>query len=87
MLKQDVAGFEKYLDQAASDLLAHPKVDEVLPQGTEANICQVLSIVPPSRHAALREIVAANLCGRWRDGTPLALSADVPDPNVVRREI
>ena len=31
---------------------------------------------------ALREIVAANLCGRWRDGTPLALSADAPDPNV-----
>ena len=46
------------------------------------NICQVLSIAPPSRHAALREVVAANLCGRWRDGTPLALSADTPDPNV-----
>ena len=28
VLKQDVAGFEKYLDQAASDLLTHPQVDE-----------------------------------------------------------
>ena len=25
VLKQDVVGFEKYLDQAASDLLAHPQ--------------------------------------------------------------
>ena len=54
----------------------------MLPPGDEVKICQVLSIAPPSRHAALREIVAANLCGRWRDGTPLALSADAPDPNV-----
>jgi hypothetical protein len=35
-----------------------------------------------SRRAALREVVAANLCGRWRDGTPLALSPDAPDPTV-----
>jgi deferrochelatase/peroxidase EfeB len=84
VLKQDVVGFETYLDQAATDLLAHPNVDEVLPPGAETNICQVHSIAPPSRHAALREIVAANLCGRWRDGTPLALSADQPDPGTVK---
>ena len=43
-----------------------------------------MSIEGLSRHGALREIVAANLCGRWRDGhgTPLALSADAPDPSV-----
>jgi deferrochelatase/peroxidase EfeB len=82
VLKQDVAGFEKYLDRAASDLLKHPQVDEVLPPGAEVRICQVLSIANPSRHGALREVVAANLCGRWRDGTPLALSADAPDPNI-----
>ena len=75
VLKQDVAGFEKYLDRAASDLLKDPRVDEVLPPGDEEKIGKGLS-----RHAALREIVAANLCGRWRDGTPLALSADAPDP-------
>jgi deferrochelatase/peroxidase EfeB len=76
VLRQDVAGFENYLDQAASDLLKHPRVDELLPPGDEEKIGKGLS-----RHAALREIVAANLCGRWRDGTPLALSADTPDPN------
>ena len=75
VLKQDVAGFEKYLDQAASDLLKHPRVDELLPPGDEEKIGKGLS-----RCAALREIVAANLCGRWRDGTPLALSAEAPDP-------
>ncbi|WGD49981.1 hypothetical protein QA641_30705 [Bradyrhizobium sp. CB1650] len=80
VLKQDVAAFEEYLDQAASDLLDHPQVDELLSPDAEAKVCQVLSV--EGRHGALREIVAANLCGRWRDGTPLALSADAPDPNV-----
>jgi deferrochelatase/peroxidase EfeB len=75
VLKQNVSGFEKYLDQAASYLLTHPQVDELLPPGEEGKIGKGLS-----RHAALREIVAANLCGRWRDGTPLALSAEAPDP-------
>jgi deferrochelatase/peroxidase EfeB len=80
VLKQEVVGFEEYLDQAASDLIKHPLVDELLSPGAEAKIGQVLSI--EGRHGALREIVAANLCGRWRDGTPLALSADAPDPDV-----
>jgi deferrochelatase/peroxidase EfeB len=80
VLKQDVVAFEQYLDQAASDLLEHPQVDELLPPGAEAKIGQVMSV--EGRHGALREIVAANLCGRWRDGTPLALSADAPDPDV-----
>ena len=87
VLKQDVVGFEAYLDRAATDLLEHPQVDELLPPGAEAQIgermsIQGLSIQGPERHGALREIVAANLCGRWRDGTPLALSADAPDPKV-----
>jgi deferrochelatase/peroxidase EfeB len=80
VLKQDVTGFEKYLDQAASYLLEHPQRDELLPPGAEEKIGQGLSIEGLSRPAALREIVAANLCGRWRDGTPLALSAEAPDP-------
>jgi deferrochelatase/peroxidase EfeB len=82
VLEQDVAGFEKYLDRAASDLLKHPQVDELLPPGAEEKIGQGLSIEGLSRPAALREVVAANLCGRWRDGTPLALSPDAPDPKV-----
>jgi deferrochelatase/peroxidase EfeB len=80
VLKQDVVAFEEYLDQAASDLLKHPQVDELLPPDAEAKIGQIMSV--EGRHGALREIVAANLCGRWRDGTPLALSADAPDPEV-----
>ncbi len=76
VLQQDVAGFEQYLDQAAFYLFTHPKGGELLPHGDEEKIGK-----GPSRHAALREIVAANLCGRWRDGTPLALSGDAPDPN------
>lgn len=84
VLKQDVAGFENYLDQAASELLKHKQVDELLPPGAEVKIGQILDIKNLSRHGALRELVAANLCGRWRDGTPLALSADLPDPSLVK---
>ena len=68
ILAQDVAGFEKYLDRAANELLGHPKGDELLPPGTEGSIGAGLT-----RHAALREVVAANMCGRWRNGMPLAL--------------
>jgi deferrochelatase/peroxidase EfeB len=75
VLAQDVVGFEAYLDAAATDLLGHPNVDELLPAGAETSIGAGLS-----RHAALREIVAANLCGRWRNGVPLALSPDTPNP-------
>ena len=91
ILEQNVAGFEKYLDRAADDLLKHPQVDELLPPGDEVKIGQGLlngsssggsSNAGLSRRAALREVVAANLCGRWRDGTPLALSPDAPDPTV-----
>jgi deferrochelatase/peroxidase EfeB len=76
VLAQDVVGFETYLDTAATDLLGHPDIDELLPAGAEAAIGSGLS-----RHAALREIVAANLCGRWRNGVPLALSPNTPDPS------
>jgi deferrochelatase/peroxidase EfeB len=75
VLAQDVVGFEAYLDTAATDLLGHPNVDELLPAGAETSIGTGLS-----RHAALREFVAANLCGRWRNGVPLALSPDTPNP-------
>ncbi len=75
VLKQDVVGFETYLDRAAAELLAHPAVDEVLAPGTEAKIGAGLS-----RYDAMREVVAANLCGRWRNGVPLAVSPDTPQP-------
>jgi len=76
VLKQDVAGFEAYLDTAAQYLLSQANVDELLPLGAEA-IGKGLS-----PRAALREVVAANMCGRLRrNGTPLALSPDTPNPS------
>jgi deferrochelatase/peroxidase EfeB len=96
ILEQNVVGFEEYLDRAASDLLEHPQVDALLPPGDEAKIGQGFSGESSSsggpsnaglsRLAALRELVAANLCGRWRDGTPLALSPDAPNPNISRTD-
>ena len=76
VLAQDVAGFEAYLDQAADELLGHPKGDELLAPGTEGSIGTGFS-----RRAALREVVAANMCGRWRNGMPLALYP-APSPEV-----
>jgi deferrochelatase/peroxidase EfeB len=73
ILEQDVARFESYLTEAAQYLLRHPKCDELLPPGDEGKIGAGLS-----REAALREIVAAQMCGRWRNGVPLALSPDTP---------
>jgi deferrochelatase/peroxidase EfeB len=75
VLAQDVVGFEAYLDKAACDLLRHPHVDVLLAAGAEATIGTGLT-----RKAALREIVAANMCGRWRVGTPMALSPNTPNP-------
>jgi hypothetical protein len=76
VLAQDAAGFEAYLDSAANELLKDAKANELLPLGTEASIGEGLS-----RHAALREVVAANMCGRWRNGVPMALSPDTPNPS------
>lgn len=74
VLEQDVAGFEAYLTESARSLLSHPQGDELLPPGAEVTIGPGLS-----REAALREIVAAQMCGRWRNGVPLALSPDTPE--------
>jgi deferrochelatase/peroxidase EfeB len=75
VLEQDVAGFEAFLDRAATALLTHPLAEELLPTGAEGRIGPSLT-----RHQALVEIVAAKLCGRWRNGVPLALSPDTPNP-------
>jgi Dyp-type peroxidase family len=56
ILKQDVAGFERYLDQQA----------------------QLLNID--------RELIAAKMCGRWRNGVPLALSPETDQPAGLLRE-
>jgi deferrochelatase/peroxidase EfeB len=79
ILKQDVAGFEAYLDEAAKKLVAHPDVDKLLAPGSEGKIGKGLD-----RMGALREVVAAQMCGRWRNGIPYGASPDAqwPDEDV-----
>ena len=77
ILEQDVVGFETYLTEAATLLMTHPLGEELLPSD------KVPSFGPGfTRHAALREMVAAKMCGRWRNGVPLALSPYTPNPDV-----
>jgi deferrochelatase/peroxidase EfeB len=77
VLAQDVVGFEAYLDSAATELLSHPSVNELLPPGGEAAIGAAMGVAL-TRDAALREVVAAHMCGRWRNGVPLSQSPDAP---------
>jgi deferrochelatase/peroxidase EfeB len=81
ILEQDVAGFEAYLDKAAKEVVAHPDVDQLLAPGTEGKSGKGLD-----RVGALREIVAAQMCGRWRNGIPYGASPDAqwPDREVSR---
>ena len=73
LLVQRVGEFEEYLDDAAEEVIHHPLVDELLPPGAE-------SAFGAPRRDALREVIAAKLCGRWRTGVPLALSPNSPAP-------
>ena len=74
VLAQDCLGFEAYLTEAAEQLLRHADVDKLMPPGGEARIGAGLD-----RAGALREIVAAQMCGRWRlNGAPLANAPDGP---------
>jgi len=91
VLEQDVRGFEAYLDRTATELLGHKDVNELLAPDAEVAISAALSrpCKPPlalSRHGAMREVIAAQMCGRWRDGTPLALSPDRPDASISRTD-
>ncbi|WP_218508865.1 hypothetical protein [Variovorax sp. dw_308] len=74
VLEQDVVAFEKYLDDAAGQLLDSPLAGELLPAGYDGDGS------PSARLAAMREVVAAKMLGRWRNGTPLALSPRTPSP-------
>jgi deferrochelatase/peroxidase EfeB len=74
VLAQDCLGFEAYLTEAAEQLVRHAEVDKVMAPGGEARIGAGLD-----RAGALREIVAAQMCGRWRlNGAPLANAPDGP---------
>lgn len=78
VLKQDVFGFDRFLSDTAHALehkgLAHHLV------GAE----EVAGLYPHlSAFDRLRETVAAQLCGRWRNGRPLELDGSTPyDPHV-----
>ena len=76
VLSQNAKGFEDYLSEAADFLLGHKDVDHLLPPGDEAKIGKGLD-----RRGALREIVAAQFLGRWRNGVPYAASPDTPNPD------
>ena len=75
VLEQDVAGFEAFLDRAATQLLENAVANELLPPGDTPSSSSA------DRFAAMREVIAAKLCGRWRNGTPLALSPRTPSPS------
>jgi deferrochelatase/peroxidase EfeB len=75
VLEQDVVAFEAFLDRAAGQLIDSSVADELLPPGSEAAFGTQVN-----RLQAMREVVAAKLLGRWRNGTPLELSPHDPAP-------
>jgi hypothetical protein len=75
VLEQDVVAFEAFLDDAAHRLLDSALCAELLPARWSNH-----QPGAPECFAAMREVVAAKLMGRWRNGVPLALSPRDPDP-------
>jgi deferrochelatase/peroxidase EfeB len=75
VLEQQVEAFEDFLTACADALMKNPVAETLLPAGAEAQWDP-----PMTRHAALREMVAAKMLGRWRNGVPLALSPTSPSP-------
>jgi deferrochelatase/peroxidase EfeB len=93
ILEQDVVGFENYLDHAAAELIARLPDEQMctlLAPGDARLIVDALLNSDDRRRGpessdgflALREIVAAQMCGRWRNGDPLASCPDVPNSSV-----
>ncbi|MEO1462762.1 MAG: hypothetical protein AAFU82_10810 [Pseudomonadota bacterium] len=75
VLAQDAAGFEAYLDSAATEVMAHPAAAKLVDKDNLHRIGEGLDV-----HGALREVVAAQMCGRWRNGVPYELSPDAQFP-------
>ena len=78
ILAQDTRGFEDYLDEAAALMmeLEAARGPLLLPAGGESAVGPGLD-----RFGALREAIAAQMCGRWRNGTPVAISPLQPFTN------
>lgn len=69
VLKQDCFGFEDFLTGTAE------QIERLGVDGRLVGIEHVGLTYPHlSGRAALREVVAAQLCGRWRNGTPMQLA-------------
>ena len=69
VLKQDCFGFEDFLTRTA-ELLQRQGVD-----GRLVGMEQAKFVYPHKDGiSSLREVIAAQLCGRWRDGTPMQLA-------------
>jgi len=75
VLEQRVAAFEEFLTTSAATILASSLADEVLPAGIEKTW-----LPPVSRLDAMRELVAAKVLGRWRNGVPIEMSPHTPTP-------
>ena len=76
VLSQDAAGFEKFLSDAADELIKNKDVSKLLSRGQAKRIGKGLD-----DRGALREIVAAQLLGRWRNGVPYETSPETPFPD------
>lgn len=74
VLQQDCFGFEDFLTSTAR-LLQEQGVDQRLVGREHAEL--IYPDMKDNPLALLRETIAAQLCGRWRDGTPMQL-AGVP---------
>ena len=75
VLEQRVEQFEEFLTQCAVALETDPLGEQLVPPGSETKWDP-----PVSRREALREMVAAKMLGRWRNGVPLVLSPHTPSP-------
>jgi Dyp-type peroxidase family len=84
ILEQKVDDFEQFLSDSADTLLRHPGSEILLPAGEERHWGP-----DATRHDAMREVVAARVMGRWRNGVPLDLSPTTafPDPPIVEERL
>ena len=81
VLAQDTAGFEAWLDETARLImtLEAEKGPLLLKAGGEKHIAKAIKH-ELDRFGALREVIAAQMLGRWRNGTPVDTSPDTPLP-------
>lgn len=73
VLAQDVRAFEDFLDRSAEQIERHPGAPALV---VDADVARW-----GSARAALRELVAAKLLGRWRNGVPLERSPHTASPH------